>query len=139
MAIPDYQSLMLPVLRLTADQEQHALTKMREHIAHELGLSDQERSVRLSSGTQTVFANRIAWAVQYLKGSGSLETVRRGIYRITPRGISLIQNNPSEITLEALRQFPEFAEFEDRAADSRASLSPVEVESKKNARRIVSS
>jgi len=63
MPIPDYQSLMLPVLRLAADRKAHSLAQIRECIASELQLPDDELAERLASDSQTVFANRIAWAV----------------------------------------------------------------------------
>jgi len=59
--------------------------------------------------------------VQFLKEAGAVQAVKRGVYTITDRGLSLVQNNASGITVKTLRQFPEFSEFEgDRPADSAA-------------------
>ncbi len=116
MPIPDYQSLMLPVLRLVGDRKEHSLAEMRQGIAADLGLSEDELAERLASDTQTVFANRIAWAVQYLKAAAVLQPVRRGVYRITDRGLSLLKEKPAEITVKRLRQFPEFLDFNKRAS-----------------------
>ena len=118
MPIPDYQSLMLPVLKVLADRKEHAVAEARRHIATELNLSEEEMSERLASDTTTVFMNRIGWAVQYLKEAAAIRAVRRGVYEITDRGVSLLQTQPSEITTKVLRQFPEFIEFQGRGAET---------------------
>ncbi len=117
MPIPDYQSLMLPVLRLCSDHQQHALADIRQRIAKDLGLTEEELTQRLASETTTVFINRIGWAVQYLKQAGAIRGVRRGVYEITERGSFLLSSQPAEITAKTLRQFPEFIEFEGRASE----------------------
>ncbi len=111
MSIPDYQSLMLPVLRILEDRREHAVSEVRQQIANQLGLTEQEMTERLASGTTTLFMNRIGWAVQYLKSAGAIRAVRRGVYEITDRGCSLLKGQPSEITVKTLRQFPEFIDF----------------------------
>ena len=118
MPIPDYQSLMLPVLRFAGDRKEHALAELRQRIAADLKLSEQELAERLASDSQTVFASRVAWAIQYLKQAAAIEAVRRGVYRITDRGLSISKDNPAEITLKTLRQFPEFVRFEGKGAES---------------------
>ena len=122
MPIPDYQSLMLPVLRFAGDRKEHSLAEFRQRIAAEFNLSEQELAERLASDSQTVFANRVAWAVQYLKAAVALKSVRRGVYQITDRGVALLKEKPSEINVHTLRQFPEFSEFHDKgtAPDSAA-------------------
>jgi restriction system protein len=77
MPIPDYQSLMLPVLRLLQDRKEHSVSEMRQRIANQLGLAEEELSERLASDTTTVFMNRVGWAVQYLKSAGAIRAVRR--------------------------------------------------------------
>ena len=88
MPIPDYQSLMLPVLRGLADRNEHSVAQVREAIAADLKLSEVELAERLASDTTTVFVNRIGWAVQYLKAAAAIKAVRRGVYAITERGVS---------------------------------------------------
>lgn len=116
MPIPDYQSLMLPVLQRLTDRKEHPVAQMRESIASELKLSNQELAERLASDTTTVFMNRIGWAVQYLKAAGAIKAIRRGVYEITDRGVSLLKGRPSEITTKTLRQFPEFLEFHTKGS-----------------------
>jgi hypothetical protein len=69
MPIPDYQSLMLPVLRLMQDGKEHSVSEMRQRIAEQFNLTEEELSERLASDTTTVFMNRVGWAVQYLKSA----------------------------------------------------------------------
>ena len=118
MPIPDYQSLMLPVLSAASDHNEHSIAELRMAIASKLNLSDDELAQRLASDSQTVFGSRVAWAVQYLKQAGILNAVRRGTYQITSRGQSLLNGKPTEINIKTLRQFPEFADFEQRGNDS---------------------
>lgn len=124
MPIPDYQSLMLPVLRLLGDRP-HSLAELRQRIADDLNLTDEELTERVASDSQTLFANRIAWAVQYLKSAGATRTVRRGVYEITDRGSSLLANNFSEITVKTLRQFPEFIDFVGKTEEPGQTPLPV--------------
>jgi restriction system protein len=118
MPIPDYQSLMLPVLRLAGDRKEHPLAEFRQRIAADLQLSEPELAERLASDSQTVFASRVAWAIQYLKQAAAIEGVRRGVYKITDRGLSISKDNPAEVTLKILRQFPEFVRFEGKTSES---------------------
>lgn len=121
MPIPDYQSLMLPVLRFSGDRKEHTLAEFRQRIAPEFALSEQELAERLASDSQTIFANRIGWAVQYLKAAVALKSVKRGVYQITDRGIAILKEKPSEITVKTLRQFPEFLEFHGKGTASESA------------------
>ncbi|QOY88680.1 winged helix-turn-helix domain-containing protein [Paludibaculum fermentans] len=68
---------MLPVLRLVGDRKEHPLAEMRQRIADQLNLTEEELAERLASDSQTVVANRVAWAVQYLKSAGAIRAVAR--------------------------------------------------------------
>src|SRR5437868_9187761 len=126
MPIPDYQSLMLPVVQLAGDDKEHPLPQIRQQIAAELKLTEKELAERLASDRQTVFVSRIAWAVQFLKQAGVLNATKRGVYRISERGRLLLNGHPSEITVKTLRQFPEFVEFEGHSSGSEtAATGPV--------------
>ena len=86
MTIPDYQTVMLPLLRVGADGQEHSLREAIESLANEFGLSDEERKELLPSGGQATFDNRVGWARTYMKKAGLLESPRRGYFRITDRG-----------------------------------------------------
>jgi restriction system protein len=114
MAIPDYQTLMLPVLEVAAESE-ISVRDCTAALADRLGLSGEERSERLASGRQTVFANRVHWAKTYLSQAGLLEITRRGHFKATPRGLEVLRRHPQRVDNEVLMHFPEFLEFRERS------------------------
>lgn len=114
MPLPSYQTLMLPLLRLAADQQPHRFREIVSQIANTLQLTTAERTELLGSGTQTVLMNRVSWARTYLKQAGALSTPERGCLQITERGLKLLANHPEGITLALLQQFPEFQAFKQR-------------------------
>ena len=110
MAIPDYQSLMLPVLSASLNGERR-VGEVVESLAEELGLTPEERAQLLPSGGQTLFANRVHWAKTYLGKAGLIEGTRRGYFKITPRGQQVIAAKPARIDNKFLSQFEEFKKF----------------------------
>ena len=121
MPIPDFQSVMRPVLATVADGTALALSDLRERIANEYQLSEEERSERLPSGKQTVINNRVGWARTYLNKAGLLSIPSKGMVQITERGREALNNGPARITVSWLKQYPEFAEFHSTSpADSSA-------------------
>ncbi len=112
MAIPDYQTLFLPVLRVTSDGKEHSTAEIRDRIAAELKLTPEEVTAKLPSGVQTMFANRIAWSVVYLTKAGVLERAKRGVFRITDRGRELLGRGVSKLTNKDLAMYPEFVAFQ---------------------------
>jgi len=114
MTIPEYQTLMLPLLKLAGDQSDHSLGEAYDALAKELGVSDAERDELLPSGKQSRFENRVGWARTYLKKAGLLESPERGKFRITRRGLDVLKAQPDQITKEYLSQFAEFREFQTR-------------------------
>ena len=85
MAIPDYQSVMLPLLRYAADGQEHSVREAIEALADEFHLTDEERKELLPSGGQATFDNRVGWARTYMKKAGLLESPRRSYFKITGR------------------------------------------------------
>src|SRR5262245_36902098 len=96
MPIPDYQSLMRPVLEAAADGEVR-IGDVVEKLADRLGLSEGETAELLPSGKQSVFANRVHWAKTYLKQAGLVESTRRAHFRITDRGRTALASAQSKI------------------------------------------
>lgn len=111
MAVPDFQTMMLPVLYTFSDGRDRQSRDVRTPVAQTLGLSDSDTNEMLASGRQTRFANRIAWCLIYLKRAGLLETPRRGVYRVTVRGQELLAHPPTRIDIKFLMRYPEFVEF----------------------------
>ena len=117
MAIPDYQSLMLPLLQYAGDGEEHSLRAAIDGLGEKLGLSEEDRKELLPSGRQATFDNRVGWARTYMKKAGLLESTRRGCFRITDRGQKVLQGNPDRIDVSFLNEFDEFREFRKRDAE----------------------
>lgn len=113
MPIPDYQSLMLPFLKLISDGKEYQIQEAIEELASQIRLTESERKEMLPSGQQGIFNNRVGWARTYLKKACLIEPTRRGVYKITNRGIDVLKRNPSEISVKFLEQFPEFVEFKN--------------------------
>jgi len=111
MAIPDYQTIMLPLLRFVGDKNEHSLRETIDHLAGVFDLTEEEQNEMLPSGQLEVFKNRVAWARTYLKKAGLLHSTRRGYYIITDRGVSVLDDNPQKIDVHYLEQFKEFQEF----------------------------
>ncbi len=113
MAVPDYQSLMLPLLKFAAEAGVEVSTDQAvETLSKSLGLTDEDLKELLPSGIQSTFVNRVGWATTYMKKAGLLESTRRGYFRITARGKELISKQPKLINVKLLKQYPEFVEFQ---------------------------
>lgn len=123
MPIPDYQSAMLPLLRLAGDGIEHKFRDVVEALAEHFNATPEERSEMLPSGTAPLFDNRIGWARTYLKQAGLLIAPKRGVFRISEHGQRLLASNPSRIDVELLDQFEEFRAFKARRKESQASPS----------------
>lgn len=110
MAIPDFQSIMLPLLQFCADSKEHTNREAIDHLAEAFHLSEEEQKELLPSGRQAIFHNRVAWARAYMKMAKLIENKQRGVFRITGRGHDVLQKSPQKIDISFLMQFPEFAE-----------------------------
>lgn len=112
MVVPDYQSLMLPLLKYAETRNGELTTNESvEILAKELELTEEDLREMLPSGTQSTFGNRVGWAATYMKKAGLLESTRRGYYQITTRGRELLANQPKVINVKLLEKYPEFLEF----------------------------
>jgi len=124
MPIPDYQTLMLPLLRFAGDNAEHTPREAVEALATQFKLTPAERVELLASGQQALFNNRVGWANSYLKKAGLLEASRRGVFRITDRGRHVLGENPERIDAKFLEQFREFIEFRDASRSTREEAKP---------------
>lgn len=115
MPVPDYQSLMVPVLSAAADGEVR-IGDVVERLADQLGLTPEERAELLPSGKQTLFANRVHWPKTYLGKAGLVELPRRAYFRITDRGRRVLASHPERIDNAFLNQFAEFRQFKEKSA-----------------------
>lgn len=114
MAVPDYQSLMLPLLKYAgACKSEITTNEAVEVLAQELNLTEEDLREMLPSGVQSTFSNRVGWAATYMKKAGLLEPTRRGYYQITARGRELLDKQPKLINVKLLERYPEFLEFKN--------------------------
>jgi restriction system protein len=115
MAVPDFQSIMLPLLQLISDGKEHNMFEVIDELGIRLELTPEERNQLYPSGKkQPIFADRIAWARTYLKQAGLLQDTRRSHFRITSRGQELLAEHLPRITMRLLEKYPEYLEFKNR-------------------------
>src|ERR1700730_14951806 len=107
MSIPDYQTLMLPLLKRAALGEMRVL-EAEKQVGEEFGLTPEERAQLLPSGKQRILHNRAHWAKFYLMKAGLVSFPSRGTFAATDAGRTLLARNPSRIDVELLRQYPPF-------------------------------
>lgn len=115
MAIPDFQSLMLPVLKASADKEVKT-TEVIDKLGKELGLSETELTELLPSGKQTKFANRVNWAKSYLGKAGLVILTKRGYFAASEKGKQVLSSPPPKITIKFLEAYPEFVAFQNTSS-----------------------
>lgn len=123
MAVPDFQSLMLPVLAQAAGGEVR-ISDVVDRLAVELKLSDDELADLLPSGKQTTFANRVHWAKSFLKQAGFVEATRRAHFQITKVGKQALESGIDRIDVNYLKQFPQFIAFQNRSRNLEDSNEP---------------
>jgi restriction system protein len=96
MAIPDYQTVMLPLLKFAADGKEHHIREAVDSLADLFSLTEEERKERLPSGVDAVFRNRVGWAGTYLKKACLIDYPKRGFIQITARGKEVIRAETAE-------------------------------------------
>jgi restriction system protein len=129
MPIPDFQSIMRPLLEHLADGQEHDRQETLVVLAERFGLTQTELAELLPSGKQPVFANRIAWAKSHLKGAGMLDAPKRGVSVITEAGKNLLKQHDGPVNMNVLMQFPSYQEFRSpKTASSTSSPQLVDPE-----------
>jgi restriction system protein len=117
MPIPDFQSLMLPILEYYGDKLEHGSQNVLSDLKIKLKLTDDEINELLPSGKQYRFNNRVGWATIYLMKSGLLNRPSRGKYIITSRGLEVLKEKPEKINMKYLEKFKEYVDFKDFKSD----------------------
>src|SRR5690554_3546684 len=110
---------MLPLLKFSADDEEHTMQEAREGLAEIMRLTQEDLEERLPSGRQSTFANRVAWAKVYLTQAGVLESPKRGKFHISDRGRKILSEGPDRISIKYLERFDEFQEFRQASNKNR--------------------
>ena len=127
MAIPDYQTLMLPALQRLGDGALHRPRDVIAGLADSYNLTDEERAQMLPSGRIQLFNNRVHWAVTYLRHAGLAANPSRGNWQITQTGTGVLRENPPRIDNVFLRRYPSFAEWSRRSAPKNATNLPADL------------
>jgi restriction system protein len=109
MPIPDFQSVMRPLLNLVKDGADHTFRESIEALAKHFAVSEEERRVQLPSGRAELFVNRVGWAKTHLRMAGLIENRSRGIFRITERGLQVLRDNPTRIDMKVLQAEPSYS------------------------------
>jgi len=120
MPIPDFQSIMLPLLTHIADGDQYKMNDVIEALTEKFNLSEDEKKEMLPSGQSFLFANRAGWARTYLKKAGLIESQTRSFISITKRGSDVLKKKPEKISVKFLKSFPEFVEFHSSKKEENA-------------------
>ena len=116
MTVPDYQSLMFPLLSFCNDENEHNAQDTIDALAIQFQLTATEKNELLPSGKQTRFANRVGWARTYLKKAKLIESTARGKFKITERGKQFLKtNHEQKISAKDLEQFAEYLEFKNQS------------------------
>ncbi len=126
MPVPDFQTIMLPLLQLVSDDHEHSIQEAVSAVAQMLNLSEQERTQVYPNGknsAKSVFAHRLAWSKTYLKQAGLIVDTRRSHFRITERGKSVLAETPSKITMKYLERFSEYLDFRTKGKDKSTTKS----------------
>lgn len=113
MAVPDFQTVMLPFLQTLEDGKELHFREIVERISVMLGLTDEDKVERIPSGLATLADNRIGWARTYLKKAGLIETAKRAYYKISSRGLEVLKERPARVDIRFLARFPEFVAFRE--------------------------
>lgn len=128
MSIPDYETLMLPLLRCVGDSKVHQFSQVVTRLAEEFKVSEAELQELLPSGRYPVFRSRVGWAKTYLTKAKLVALPSRGNLQITPKGIDALKKNPKRIDGEFLRHYPEFLEFQGRKKEGQGTKQGSQIE-----------
>lgn len=129
MAVPDFQTMMLPVLRVLGDGKSHAIREVSETTAKVMEVSEQDRQEQLPSGNATKWGNRIAWIASHFKFAELITRPARSQIQITERGMQILKSNPKRVDIKTLQQFAEYQAAKSRKKDDGKTAVEVEEES----------
>lgn len=130
MAVPDFQTWFLPLMKRIADGKLHDINTLMDELANDLCLSEEDKNELLPSGKQSTYRNRIGWARTYLKKANLLSSPSRGSVLITERGKNVLSENPKDLRVKDLKKYPEFMDFHTvkEIAENVSTESEVETE-----------
>lgn len=116
--IPDFQSIMLPMLKLLKNGEPKTLNEVMKELTAHYKLTEEHLKIKVPSGQMGLFRNRVGWTRSYLKKAGLIRYPDRGVYEITQEGKEFLETNPNELRMKQLEQFPKYQEWRETFNDS---------------------
>jgi restriction system protein len=137
MPVPDFESIMLPVLQFLSDDKSHPLQEVLESTASHFKLTEEELRQRVPSGQQPLFRNRVAWAISYMKNAGLIEYPSRGVYKITGIGKSVVEKTPERINIPYLKTFEAYKSWQKGFSTTADNKPTPEEQTKKTPEEIV--
>ncbi|WP_440069670.1 restriction endonuclease [Tenacibaculum discolor] len=109
--IPDFQTIMLPMLQLLSDGNSKTLNEVMQALAQHFKLTSEHLKIKVPSGQMGLFRNRVGWTRSYLKKAGLIKYPERGVYQITEEGKKFLATNPTKLRMKQLEQFPKYKEW----------------------------
>jgi restriction system protein len=110
--IPDFQTVMLPILEILSDGKEYDRRNLIEKISDKFKLTDEERNELLPSGNSRIISNRVGWAKSYMVQAQLIETIRRGTYKISEKGFELLKQKPNKVDIKLLKTLPDFNKWQ---------------------------
>jgi restriction system protein len=126
MPVPDFQTMMLPVLNALSDSKARPIREISEIVAKAMGVSESDLRELLPSGSATKWGNRIAWVATHFKFAGLISRPARSQIQITDRGMQVLKTNPQRIDIKTLDQFPEYQAAKHRKKEDAPMVSEKE-------------
>jgi restriction system protein len=123
--IPDFQTIMLPMLQLLADGKQWALNEVMQALTAHFNLTQDHLKIQVPSKQMGLFRNRVGWTRSYLKKAGLIKYPERGVYQISNTGKTFLATNPTKLRMKQLEQFPQYKEWRQTFSDSKTKEKPV--------------
>ncbi|MCG2459479.1 restriction endonuclease [Flavobacteriaceae bacterium F89] len=120
--IPDFQSIMLPMLRLLGDGKQMTLNEVMNKLSNHFNLTDEHLKIKVPSGQMGLFRNRVGWTRSYLKKAGLIAYPERGVYKITDEGLEFLAGNPTKLRMKQLEDFPKYLEWRKTFASTKTEI-----------------
>lgn len=116
--IPDFQTIMLPLLKAFQNGKEKTSKELREEMVSHFNISEDEQKEKIPSGKQPLYYNRVAWAIAYLKMADLISSPARAVYTITEEGKKVLENPPEKITINFLKQFDSFSKNRNPEKDT---------------------
>lgn len=128
MPVPDYQSLMLPVLKSLADSEGKHMKEIRKDVKKLVNLTDDEEQETYPISGDLIFADRVSWAITYIQRAGLINRVSRGVYKLTHDGSALLNTSPDFVNNKTLRDYKSFQVWTAKAEQKPTPTTPTETD-----------